>query len=495
MAYRAGISVDDEHTGEKYDYTARSKNGQIEALEIITLDGGKSPSRPELWNAVEMSETRKNAMLAREWIGALPKEVSRESQRRIAESFGKDLAGHFGVAVDVCIHRHDEGNPHCHVLFTTRRFEGGELKDKTRELNDIATSKNHVEAMRQTWEKLCNDELKAVNAQEISMKSYARRSIEKQPVAHPKQSKTSSRKAAIARRKAAETEAKPKLKPAVTKTTKPKLEGKSGKPTPAPSFLERFGEAATFGLYKSQATKTREKQAAAEAAKKQRFAEERGRGRNLVLLAQKRDFDGLAKSLDGYEAKGQRINFFATQGTGRNVLHILKEAPQTEQVKGLLERIEKRLGPDNVEKLMQRQDKFGNTPADLQRKVVELRALRAKAAKVGRQITLKAPRKAIKAPSAPAMRLPMDFASKPVSKATESGGVQRVFFPSACGMPAATSKGSGGEAATDAGTGESFGSRLAFETDGQYQGRLAHWRQEQENKREFERKLKRRGPK
>jgi hypothetical protein len=89
----------------------------------------------------------------------------------------------------------------------------------------------------------------------------------------------------------------------------------------------------------------------------------------------------------------------------------------------------------------------------------------------------------------------MDFASKPVSKATESGGVQRVFFPSACGMPAATSKGSGGEAATDAGTGESFGSRLAFETDGQYQGRLAHWRQEQENKREFERKLKRRGPK
>lgn len=69
-AYRAGISVDDEHTGEKHDYNARKKNGEVEALEIIVLDGGKIPSRSELWNAVKKSEKRKNAILARKWIGA-----------------------------------------------------------------------------------------------------------------------------------------------------------------------------------------------------------------------------------------------------------------------------------------------------------------------------------------------------------------------------------------------------------------------------------------
>lgn len=449
-AYRAGLAVDDEHTGERHDYTARNKSGEVEALEIITPEHDISLTRSQLWNAVEKSEKRKNAMLAREWIGALPKEVSRESQRRIAEGFGKDIAKRFGVAVDVCIHRHDEGNPHCHVLFTTRKFSGGALKEKTRELNDIATSRGHVEEMRQTWERLCNDELKAVNANGISMKSYARRGLEKEPVAHPKKSKTSSRKAAIARRKAkAKTERTPERKT----PTQP----------PAPSFLERFGE--SLGLYKSEATRHRETQEAAETTKGKQFAEARGRGLSLVMLAQAKDFDGVARQLDAYESERKPVIFSARQSTGRNILHCLFSVPQTEQTKVLAERIEKRIGPENFKKLMDAKDTFGKTPRNFQSEV--------KAATP----------KPIKMPSAlPTVRpvSSLDSARKP--------STANLRKPAPASAPRA-----GAEHGEGVG-GESFGERLAGETNEAFAGRLAYWRQEQENKREYARKNRRRGP-
>lgn len=191
-AYRAGLRLTDEITGAVHDYTARTKNGEVEALPVVLPDGEVSIERGALWNKVEAAETRKNSMLARELVIALPRETSPEANRRMAQSMAQKIADEFGVAVDVCIHAgrgkgkdHDGAeNPHMHILFTTRRYKGGELGEKTRELNDKKTSSGHVEALRQFWEKTCNKELAAVGTEAIDMRSYARQGIDRIPQRH-----------------------------------------------------------------------------------------------------------------------------------------------------------------------------------------------------------------------------------------------------------------------------------------------------------------------
>lgn len=188
-AYRAGVKLLDEQTGIVHDYRPRSKkDGDVEALPVIVPDGEAPIERGELWNQVEATETRKNSMLAREMVIALPRETSREANRRMAQAMGEKLAKEFGVAVDVCIHsgrdkkdHEGSGNPHMHVLFTTRRYKSGELGEKTRELNDKTTSSGHVENLRQFWQKICNEELARIHVESIDMRSYARQGIQKTP--------------------------------------------------------------------------------------------------------------------------------------------------------------------------------------------------------------------------------------------------------------------------------------------------------------------------
>ena len=61
-AYRAGVCLKDERTGEVYDYTR--KQG-VEHTELI-FPSGVNMNREELWNAAEASEIRKDGTPARE---------------------------------------------------------------------------------------------------------------------------------------------------------------------------------------------------------------------------------------------------------------------------------------------------------------------------------------------------------------------------------------------------------------------------------------------
>ena len=148
-AYRAGIKIEDERTGEVFDFTR--KEGIVQ--KVILLPAGCSRmSRSELWNSAEQAEKRKDAKVAREWEIALPTELSEGARVRLAVDFGRALVSRYGVAADVCIHepsRHgDQRNWHAHILTTTRRMEGNALKEKTRVLDSPLTSGQEVEAMR-----------------------------------------------------------------------------------------------------------------------------------------------------------------------------------------------------------------------------------------------------------------------------------------------------------------------------------------------------------
>src|ERR1700732_2296644 len=73
-AYRAAAVLEDERTGERYDYSR--KRGVLGA-EIMLPEGAPSwmMDRSALWNAVEIIEKRKDAQLAKDFVISLPHEL------------------------------------------------------------------------------------------------------------------------------------------------------------------------------------------------------------------------------------------------------------------------------------------------------------------------------------------------------------------------------------------------------------------------------------
>ena len=90
--------------------------------------------RETLWNAVEETETTKNSRLAREFVAALPIELSREKQIQLLQDFIKEQFVADGMCADAAIHDpYPPGhNPHAHILLTVRPLdEKGKWQYKT----------------------------------------------------------------------------------------------------------------------------------------------------------------------------------------------------------------------------------------------------------------------------------------------------------------------------------------------------------------------------
>jgi len=197
-AYRAGLALLDERTGQRHDYTRRSG---VVLAEVVAPDGG-SAERLALWNAAEGAEKRKDARTAREWVVALPAELDAAQRADLARSFGAELARRYGVAVDVAVHLPDrEGdnrNHHVHVLMTTRQVsrdaDGAlrlgekaslELSDRKRRELGLGPAAEDVTAIRELWAGLANAALERAGlAQRIDARSLAAQGIDREATTH-----------------------------------------------------------------------------------------------------------------------------------------------------------------------------------------------------------------------------------------------------------------------------------------------------------------------
>jgi len=184
-AYRAGVRLKDERTGEVHDY---SRKKGVEYSEIITPDGSKI-DRSDLWNRAEEAEKRKDAKVAREWEIALPAELNAVERKMLARAFAKELTKRYGVAADVCIHEPsrdgDERNHHAHILTTTRTFTAGSLGEKTRILDSPKTSGKEVETVRGVWAEIVNHALeRAGHSSRIDARSLKAQGIDRSPTHH-----------------------------------------------------------------------------------------------------------------------------------------------------------------------------------------------------------------------------------------------------------------------------------------------------------------------
>ena len=113
-AYRSGEQVKDERTGKTHDYTGKS---DIYDSEILKPDNAPArlSDREPLWNEVEKTERRKDAQLSREFLVALPAELSNRQRQELTRDFVQDQFVDKGMIADIGYHDFNSHNPHAHI--------------------------------------------------------------------------------------------------------------------------------------------------------------------------------------------------------------------------------------------------------------------------------------------------------------------------------------------------------------------------------------------
>lgn len=120
-----------DYDGIQHDYTKKQRLVWQEVF-LPAMAPPEWKDREQLWNAVEEVETAKDSRLAREFVVALPIELSREEQAALLQEFIREQFVSDGMCADAAIHDTDGHNPHAHILLTVRPLdEQGKWQHKT----------------------------------------------------------------------------------------------------------------------------------------------------------------------------------------------------------------------------------------------------------------------------------------------------------------------------------------------------------------------------
>ena len=115
----------------QHDYT--KKQGLVyKQVLLLPQAPPEWKDRGILWNAVEEAEKSKDSGLAREFVVALPVELSKEQNISLISEYVKDNFVADGMCADFCIHDTDGHNPHVHIMLTVRPLDkNGKWQSKT----------------------------------------------------------------------------------------------------------------------------------------------------------------------------------------------------------------------------------------------------------------------------------------------------------------------------------------------------------------------------
>jgi ATP-dependent exoDNAse (exonuclease V) alpha subunit len=179
-AYRAGTKLVDEVREKTFDYTRRVK-GVVQSA-ILAPDGspGWVFDPGQLWNTVERSEKRVDAQLAREFILAVPPELSADEQFKTAVDWAKKELVTSGMVAEISLHHPASGtNPHVHILCTMRKIDGEKFSaKKPREWNDVGL----LVKQRETWAEAVNAALEnAGRPERVDHRTLKAQGIEREP--------------------------------------------------------------------------------------------------------------------------------------------------------------------------------------------------------------------------------------------------------------------------------------------------------------------------
>jgi hypothetical protein len=179
-AYRSGEELRDGEGEVVHDY---SKKGGVVHSEII-LPQGAPPEyrdRETLWNAVERAEKRRDAQLAREFVVALPREFDLPEQVGVMREYVRDNFVIKGMIGDFAIHDKGDGNPHAHIMLTTRRVSPDGFGFKNRDWN----RDSEFLGWRKNWAEVVNRKLEEKGFEErIDHRSYRAQGVDREPMVH-----------------------------------------------------------------------------------------------------------------------------------------------------------------------------------------------------------------------------------------------------------------------------------------------------------------------
>ena len=218
-AYRSGsLLIEDETAGKQYDY---SRKGGVIHSEIMLPDHAPTEfsDRSALWNSVQKVEKAKNAQLFREVEVALPVEISFDQQLDAVRRYVRDNFVAAGMCADIAIHDKQDGNPHAHILLTTRPLkQDGSWGQKEKKVYKLDADGNKIpvidpetgqqklgkrnckqwvrekvettnwndrsnaEKWRASWADICNSYLDQDH--QIDHRSYAEQGMLQQPTKH-----------------------------------------------------------------------------------------------------------------------------------------------------------------------------------------------------------------------------------------------------------------------------------------------------------------------
>ena len=186
-AYRSGQTIQCDRSGLTHNYTKRS------GVEATFLTGWAG-TRSELWNAAEFSESRSNAVVAREIIVNLPFDVPPTVRHSLTSQIVQFLRDRYEVAIDTAIHvpskKGDQRNFHAHILFTTRSVgQDQRFGAKTRVLDDLKSGPQEIEVIRAKWAEILNSHWAKTRVpngpiRKVDHRSFKRRGLHYIPTRH-----------------------------------------------------------------------------------------------------------------------------------------------------------------------------------------------------------------------------------------------------------------------------------------------------------------------
>jgi ATP-dependent exoDNAse (exonuclease V) alpha subunit len=198
-AYRAGERIRDERTGRTYDHSSRQDVLHKEIMlpnQFAADDMSWAQDRSNLWNSAERAEVRKNARTAREYLVALPLELSTQERINLVKGFSRELVERYRFALDIAIHAprdfpgSDPRNFHAHLLATTREVTSEGLGAKTplewsdaaRRQNGLGPAVGELLHVRERWAVAANTALEQAQVDaRIDHRTLKAQGIDREP--------------------------------------------------------------------------------------------------------------------------------------------------------------------------------------------------------------------------------------------------------------------------------------------------------------------------
>ena len=168
LAYRFGLSLKSERTGETFDFSRRSDRENIAATGLSRCP---FDTVEQLADAIEGAERRKDSRILRDVQMALPAELDETARSALAWRFAEALADRYKTTIAWAVHRpdkrSDERNHHAHIVLPTRRLDdtGQAFGAKLVQLDDPKQSPAELAAIRELWETLANQALRQAKSE------------------------------------------------------------------------------------------------------------------------------------------------------------------------------------------------------------------------------------------------------------------------------------------------------------------------------------------